>query len=540
MQNAIVSCDVLVIGSGSAGCSAALRAAADGLKVVVIEKSKWLGGTSAMSGAGVWIPANHVAAANGIADTREEAMQYLRAAAPEGWEKDEGPLWEAFVDAGPRMLAFVEEATPINFRLLQGPDPISGKPGSKKEGRMVSPMPLSLRLAGPHARKIRPSTLKHIFTFQELVTYDVYHHPIRASFKLWPKLLWRLLTKSGGQGTALMAGLVRGCLDLGVVFKLETRAKALLQDDIGNVTGAVVDHRDSPSAIMARRGVVLATGGFEWDRAMLQTHFPGPIDRLATPRTNEGDGHKMAAAIGAKMERMDQANVYPTIPTRYERQPLGLPSLFQAEPHSIIVDRQAKRFFSETDYNIGEAIDRRDPETGEPVHLPCFVIGDHRFLRASPLFRWYQSYDRKWIHKAGTLDELAGQLGLPAAALKQSVARFNSLCDRGRDEDFFRGESGWQEFKPHSPALKLGRIDKPPFVGMSFNRSILGTKGGARTNANAQVLREDNSIIAGLYAAGLAMANPIGTRAMGIGTTIGPNMTWGFIAAETISKQNRT
>jgi 3-oxosteroid 1-dehydrogenase len=247
----------------------------------------------------------------------------------------------------------------------------------------------------------------------------------------------------------------------------------------------------------------------------------------------------MAAAAGARLDRMDQANVHPALPTRYHGKPHGLPMVFQAEPHSIVVNRYGQRFVSENDFNIGGALDQRDPKTGEPLHLPAHVVGDHRFLGRSLPFRWYASYEKNWVIKARTLDELAVKINVPADALKATVERFNSMCDQGRDIDFHRGESSWENYKAHGPEGRLGRIDKPPYIAMSMNRSILGTKGGARTNEYGQVLREDGSIIAGLYAAGLAMANPLGTRSVGAGTTIGPNMTWGYICAETMLRQNR-
>lgn len=530
--------DVLVIGSGSAACSAALRAAKGGLKVLVIEKSEWLGGTSAMSGAGVWIPANHVAAAAGVADSREDALTYLRSVAPEGWAQKEDALWRAFVRAAPDMLRFLSGNTPLDFRLINEPDPFTEAPGGKPYGRMVSPRPLSRRILGRFAGRLRRSTLPHSFTYQEIVDLDLYHHPIRAGFKVWPKLLWRWLTNSGGQGTALMSGLIKGCLDAGVTFRLGTRAVDLLQEPDSRITGAEVESEGQRTKIVARRGVVIATGGFEWDAEMRGRHFPGAFDRIGSPRSNEGDGQKLAASVGAQLDRMDQANVYPCLPTRYQGQPHGLPMTFQAEPHSIVVNRDGKRFVSENAFNIGEAIDARGPD-GVPVNLPCYLVGDHRFLKTSLPFRWYASHQRDWVRKADTIGGLAAKLGLPAAALEETIARWNDFCAKGHDADFHRGENGWEAYKAHGPENRLKPIDKPPYVGMTINRSILGTKGGARTNERAQVLRPDGSIIPGLYAAGLAMANPIGTRAVGAGTTLGPNMTWGFIAAETILHQNR-
>ncbi len=530
--------DVLVIGSGSAACAAALRAAKGGLKVLVIEKSDWLGGTSAMSGAGVWIPANHVAAAEGVADSREEAMAYLRAVGPDGWAEKEDALWRNFVDTAPRMLRFLSDNTPLDFRVVNEPDPYVEAPGGKLRGRMVSPMPLSRRILGRFGARLRRSTMPHSFTYQEAADHDLYHKPISAGLKLWPKLLWRWLTNSGGQGTALMAGLIKGCLDAGVTFWLEVRAVKLIQEPDTRVVGAEVERQGQRLKIVAGRGVVIASGGFEWDAEMLARHFPGPLDRIGSPRSNEGDGQKLAASVGAQLDRMDQANIYPCLPTRYQGKPHGLPIIFQAEAHSIVVNRHARRFVSENEFNIGEAMDARDAD-GSPTHLPCYLVGDSRFLKTSLPFRWYASYERGWVKKSDTVAGLAAQLGLPAAALEEAISRWNAFCAKGRDEDFRRGDSGWEEYKAHGPENRLKPIDRAPYIGMTLNRSILGTKGGARTNESAQVLRPDGSIIPGLYAAGLAMANPFGTRAVGAGTTLGPNMTWGFVAAETILHQNR-
>lgn len=531
-------CDVLVIGSGSAACASALRAAKGGLRVLVIEKTQWLGGTSAMSGAGVWIPANHLAAAAGIADSEQEAMAYLRAVAPDGWAEKDEALWSAFVESAPKMLRFLSDHTPLDFRLVSEPDPFTEAPGGKRHGRMVSPMPLSRRIIGRFASRMRRSTLPHSFTYQEIVDFDVYHHPIRAGFRIWPKLLWRWLSSSGGQGTALMTGLVKGCLDAGVTFWLESRAVRLIQDTDDRVIGAEVERDGRRQTIAATRGVVIATGGFEWDPEMRVRNFPGPLDRIGSPRSNEGDGQKLAASVGAELDRMDQANIYPCLPTRYQGKPHGLPMTFQAEPHSIVVNRHGKRFVSENDFNIGEALDARGSD-GAPLHLPCYLVGDHRFLKTSLPFRWYASYEPDWLKRADTIPGLAAKLDLPAVALEETIRRWNRFCANGRDEDFRRGENGWEEYKAHGDPIRLKPIDKPPYIGMTLNRSILGTKGGARTNERGQVLRPNGTVIPGLYAAGLAMANPFGTRAVGAGTTIGPNMTWGYISAEAILRQNR-
>jgi 3-oxosteroid 1-dehydrogenase len=536
--------DVVVAGSGAAGLTAALTAAVGGLSVVILEKTGKIGGTSAMSGAGTWIPANHHARDAGIADSEAEALAYLRAASPSGWMASEDALWQSFLVNAPRMLEFVERHTPLRYDLTAEPDPIAEAPGGKLRGRMVSPYPLSRRVVGPYARLIRRSTLPHRFSYLELHRRDLYHEPIRTTLALAPRLLWRVLTDGVGQGSALVTGLLKGCLDYGCRILLDARAIELMTDPAdGSVTGVVVAEGTAHRTVLARRGVVLATGGFEWNSEMREKFFPGPLDRLGSPRGNEGDGQRLAARVGAKLARMDQANVYPTLPTIYEGRPHGLPMTFQAEPHAILVDRHARRFVSEYDYNIGEALDRRDPATGEPLHLPAWLIADRRFLRRSPAFRFYAAKEPGWMRRAETLAALAREIGLPESALLAAVVRFNGFCRAGQDEDFHRGESTWEQSKAAKRAdgsnPTLGTIDQPPFVAIPLNRSLLGTKGGARTDPAGRVLREDGSVIGGLYCAGNAMANPIGTRALGAGTTIGPCMTWGYICGASLLAANR-
>ncbi|MBL8700692.1 MAG: FAD-dependent oxidoreductase [Alphaproteobacteria bacterium] len=531
------SCDFLVIGSGSAALSAALRAAKGGLAVIVLEKSERLGGTSAMSGAGIWIPANHVARAAGVQDSPEEALAYLRATAPEGWAATEDGLWQAFARNAPRALEFIDANTPLEFVVTKEPDPFSEYPGGKLYGRQLTVEPISKWTIGALGLRVRASTLPHLFSYQETVDLDPYHHPVSAGLKLLPRLIWRLLANSRGQGNALITGLLRGCLDLGVSIRPATRALRLVQDSTGRVIGAEVESRGRRRTIEARRGVLLATGGFDWDDAMRERHFPGGVKFLGAPSSNTGDGQRMAADAGARLDRLDQANVYPCLPTTYEGRLAGMPMTFTAERHSILVNRHGNRFVSENDFNIGERIDQRDPRTGEPVNLPVWLIGDRRFLRQSPLFRWYARKLKGFLVQADSIEALAARIGLPPAQLAETVSRFNWFCDQGSDQDFRRGQSAWDKYKTHGEGVRLAKLEEGPFVAVEVSRSILGTKGGARTDDGARVLRADGSVIDGLFAAGLAMANPFGTRAVGAGTTIGPNLTWGFICAETVLSQ---
>ena len=387
-----------------------------------------------------------------------------------------------------------------------------------------------------YARSIRRSTLPHILTYREMIECDPYHRPVRVALSLLPRLIYRWLTDGAGQGNALISGLLRGCLDQGCELALRTCATRLILED-GVVRGVQVVERDTVRQLRARLGVLLATGGYEWDDAMLAEHFPGPVGYLGSPSTNTGDGQRMAAEAGARLERMDQANVYPSMPIQYEGTVHALPIALQSEPNAIVVNGEGKRFASEYAFNMGEALDLRGAD-GYPVNLPAWLIGDRRFIRSVPVLRHYAGKAEGWLHSAATIAELARLLQIPPHALAETVARYNGFCEAGTDDDFGRGSTTWERYKSgatdrlKNPAL--GTIERAPFYAVPIYRSILGTKGGARTDETGRVLHRSGGVIGGLYCAGLAMANPIGTRAVGAGTTLGPNMTWGYIVAETL------
>lgn len=277
-----------------------------------------------MSGAGIWVPANHHALAAGIDDSAEEALNYIRAAAPEGWREREEPLWRSLVRHAPAMLRFVEANTPLRFALTSEPEAMPHLPGARTQGRMVSPRPLGRLVAERFRRRLRPSTQPHIFTCHETVGTDLSHHPRRTSLGLAPRLARRWLINRRSQGTALIAGLLRGCLDHGCTIALNCPATRLVVDDDGGVCGVEVEYDGRTRRLLARHGVVLASGGFEWDSARLARHSPGPIDFIAGPRTNTGDAHRMAEEVGVEPARMDQGNINSAIPGRYERRPHGM------------------------------------------------------------------------------------------------------------------------------------------------------------------------------------------------------------------------
>jgi 3-oxosteroid 1-dehydrogenase len=451
------------------GADRGSSASAAGLGTLILEKTAWIGGTSAISAAGVWVPANDQARAGGIEDSPDEALAYIRALAPPGWRETEDHLWQRFVIESPRMLAFVESHSPLRFELTPQSDPFLDAPGAKGYGRMVSPRTLSRWIVGRYARKLRPPMLPHIFSYQEYLELDPYHHPVAATLKLSPRLLFRMLVDGRGMGTALISGLLKGCLDHGSHVEIQARAVELVQDACGDVAGAVVEQGNGRRCVRARHGVVLATGGFEWNAALVAKYFPGPVDFITSPSGNEGDGHAMAERLGAQMARMDQANLSPALPIVYDGHLQGMSIVFHQEPNAIIVDRTGHRFVDEFRFNIGEVLDERDQATGEALHLPAWLVTDSHFLRLSPMTRWFSRHDNTWMVSALSIEELARRIGLPERELCATVERYNGFCVAGFDPDFRRGTRRPTVAGHGRRTGNLLAITHPPFLAMPFS-----------------------------------------------------------------------
>ncbi len=359
------SYDVIVLGSGSSGLAAALAAAKSGASVLVIEKSELVGGTSAMSGAGTWVPANHHMIAAGMQDSAEDALTYMRAVAPSGWREKEDDRWRALAEQSAPMLKFLEDNTPLRFELAYHPDMYSEAPGGREHGRMVSPAIISKNILPKRWRRhIRRSTMPIHATYQELIDGWKQGGSIKEILAFSPRVVWRAIRREVGQGNALITGLLKGCLDAGVEVVTSTRAVELTSDKAtGRITGVAVEADGKRQTVSASRGVIIATGGFEWNEALREKHFPGGATLIASPRTNTGDGQLMAEAAGAHLDHMDQANIFPIVPTVYEGKRHGFPLTEIYNPHCILVDRQGRRFVNEGDPNVGVVDERaRSPD----------------------------------------------------------------------------------------------------------------------------------------------------------------------------------
>ena len=532
-SDALRQCDVLVIGSGGAALSAALRAASAGLSVLIIEKSSRPGGTTAMSGGATWVPANHHAREAGIEDSPAEVLTYLKSSAPQGWSETELPLWRAFAASAGEMLQFIETHTPLRFALTMEADPLLTNPGAKEHGRMLAPQPLRAWHKAGARWRLPPTPLPRYWNYHEILSRDIWRHPFRETLRMSPCLLWRALTGVRTKGAALITGLLDGCLRYGC--QLETNAHAIKLRTTGRrVTGAYYSQCGRLTEVRVSKGVVLACGGFEWDALRRAEHFPGVFDFIASPDSNTGDGHRMAEAIGAQLAHMDQANISGGIPAA-KGTPHGLSVYFHYEPNVILVNRFGERFVNEFTFNLGEALDERDA-SGQPRQLPVWLIADADLLRRAPLLRYYAWRKPGWMRTAPDLKQLAHMVGLPETTLAASITRFNQLCRKGEDDDFGRHMTLMHGVGDNRFRGGMQAIARAPFIAIPFNRTFLATKGGPRTDEYGRVRHRDGTVIEGLYCAGVAMANPIGTRAIGAGTTLGPNLTWGFICGRSLAE----
>jgi len=535
------SFDVVIVGTGAAGLSAALTASVHGARTLVLEKSDLIGGTTAMSGGCIWVPNNHHMARIGVTDSREAALDYIRAVSPDGWHNAEEPLWAAFVDHAPAMLKFVEAHSPTRFNLNRDPDPYTEETGGLARGRNVSAAPIRIGILGPWRDKVRTSTIDMRISYEEVVDRFFFADPKRHMPRLLPRLLWRKMTGAFTRGRALTIGLLKGCLDQGVTIWPSSQANKLITRD-GRVTGLEVSRDGKTFEIQAPKGVILASGGFEWNPEMMAEHFPGPVEWTASPPTNTGDGQRMAEAVGAQLDHMDQALVMGVTPVTYEGRLMGQPASDYFLPHSMIVNRHGRRFVNEKQMNIGLAFAEIDPETGTPAHLPAWRIYDAQFAARYPHAMPNGKVEGNRF-EAPSLEALAGMIDVDAAGLVETARRFSGFARAGIDEDFGRGASTWDRNRggdpSHKPNPTLGTIEKAPFYAMPFKAGFLGTKGGPRTNERAEVLNKQGEVIEGLYAAGNVMANAFGSKGVGAGTTLGPCLTWGYIAALNAVGQDR-
>lgn len=533
--------DVIVLGTGAAGLTAAISAHDNGARVGLFEKAQRIGGTSAWSGGQIWIPDNPHQKERGREDSRERSLTYLRALS-HGLISDE--MAAAFIDGAREMVDFLEQAAPMQFYCVADfPDYHPELPGGKPEGgRTLECPPYPYGELGSWADlvEISPYFPDIHIAVAETTLGQAIAQEIPADIKRQ-----RVENDERGLGHALIGRLLRGCLDRGIEPQPGWRAVELLRRD-GIMEGVRFETMQGDRTCGAAN-VILATGGFEWDDSFVRAFLRGPMTHPVSVRTNSGDGLRMAMRAGAMLGNMREAWWAPVIEVPETMVWMGrqLMSAARGLPGTIIVNRHGKRFMNEAaNYNAaGAAFHEQDTASSSYRNLPCWLIFDAACHKRYGIGGGVQAAYAggtdapRWIIQAASLTELAAKLKIDAGIFTATVERFNVQAAAGKDEDFHRGDSahdrwwGDPRFKG-SKAATLGTIGEGPYYALPLHSGCLGTKGGPQTDIHARVVDLDGKPIDGLYAAGNVMASPMGMTYGGAGGTLGPAMAFGYLAGK--------
>ncbi|ABE36409.1 FAD binding domain protein [Paraburkholderia xenovorans LB400] len=527
--------DVVVVGSGAAGMTAAILAHDHGARVMIVERTDKVGGTTAVSGGGIWIPLNHRMGELGFSDSRAEALAYLTQLA---MGRTDPELLETFVDTAATMIKYLEDHTPLVFGAMTATDYQPELPGGKFGGRSLEPKPFDTNLLGDWRSRLRPpSAFAFPLTREEAFgKYDTFFRPWLVPQDLAAE---RLMKGVVTIGQALAAGLLKAVLDRNIPIMLETRVRQLLVEG-DRVAGVIGEQEGTRQQIVrARAAVILASAGFEWNPRLQAQFLTAPIENPNSPPFNEGDGLLMAMEVGADLGNMAEAWHYPSlmIPGEtYEGKPLSRPALAERNgPHVIWVNRDGRRFVNEAaNYNsVGRLF--HEIRTDGPVfrNLPAWALMDSQYRSQYVLGTTMpEDPDPQWLIKGATLEELAGKVGIDVKQLLATVQEWNDCVRQGADLRFGKGTSSYDRSQGDKQAMhpNLGTIEKAPFYAVPIHTGALGTKGGPRTNCRAQVLHVRGHAIPGLYAAGNVAASITGPGYPGRGATLGPGMTFGYIA----------
>jgi succinate dehydrogenase/fumarate reductase flavoprotein subunit len=564
-----VQTDVLVIGSGAGGLSAAVTAAYHGLRVVVVEKAEVCGGATAWSGGWAWTPGNPLAKADGVDEDPEQFRTYLRHRLGDRYD---AARIDAFLEAVPHMVGFFEGRTRLQFTPGAKIRDIYGKtPGAGTGHRSVGPAPINARRLSPRVRRLLrgqlyetsflgmgimagPDLTRFLSASQGSLQGLAY-----AAWRVGRHILDLAVHRRGMHlvnGTALVGRLLQSAEDLGVDVRVSTPAVRLTTDDSGRVTGAVVSGPEGRYEIEAARGVVLAAGGFPNDVQRRAALFPKtPTGRehwTLAPKEADGDGITLGESVGAQFvtDVESPAAWCPVSLVPYRSGRVGtFPHIMdRAKPGSIGVRRDGKRFVNEANgyYDYVSALVAATPE-GEAVE--SWQIADSRFVRRYPLgmakplpvplFPYLRS---GYLKRGRTLEELAAACGIDPAGLRETVERFNEGARRGADPEFERGETEFNRYGGDpkvGPNPSLAPIEQGPFYAVKVVPGSFGTFAGLAADGRARVLRADGSAVEGLYVAGNDQASIMGGFYPAGGINLGPALTFGYVAGRELARAER-
>lgn len=554
-------CDLLVVGSGAGGLSTAITARKLGLDVVVVEKAPVFGGTTAFSGGVLWIPGSRHAPAG---DTRAAMRTYLRDQAGRFFDADAA---EAFLEHGSAMVDWFERETCVRFVPTLYPDYHPDAPGGAQVGRSILAAPFDASQLGPDLARLRPpletitfmgmmfnssnADLKHFFRASKSLVSALYVAR-RLAAHFVDLLRWRRGVQVTS-GNALAARLAKSCFDLGIPIHTSTELRELLQAE-GRTVGARVGTPQGELRISARRGVVLACGGYAHDRARTAQRYPhlarGGEHLSPVPAENTGDGLALAERAGGQVDmRFDGTGAAAWMPVSRVPLPGGRSGVFphlldRYKPGVIGVLRNGRRFTNEADsyHDVGAAlIEACAGERETAMWLVCdqTAISKYGLGYAKPAPMPLGGLVRRgYLFKGRTLAELAQAAGIDGAGLQATVAAYNQGAAQGQDPQFGRGTNAFNRYladPQQQPNPCVAPIARGPFYAVKLLMGDLGTFDGLRTSVVGEVLRADGSTVAGLYAVGNDRASIMGGNYPGAGITLGPAMTFGWLTARHIA-----
>jgi 3-oxosteroid 1-dehydrogenase len=545
--------DLVVAGAGAGGMAAALKAADLGLDVLLLEKAGLFGGSAALSGGGAWAPNAAQLIERGQRSDPGELVEYLQTIAPDV----DRARHERYVEEVPRVIEFLSSRPRFanGFAWVRGySDYHPQMAGASSLGQGLWAQPVNKKLLGDDEGKLRPGVPRLRLPRGTWLTSSELHELLQVRWGGWRNKRMLLVMASRivrsrlfglrmtGAGQALCTRFWLALRDAGVPVWLESPVVGLLTDETGRVVGVEARRDGTSCRIRVRGGVILATGGFDHDPELRGQHQPEVmIGWSSGSHDNVGDGQRLGMELGAAVDLLDDAWWMPSVIWPDGSPQGGVPE--RQYPGQFIVNGAGRRFANEsapyTDFGHAQIAGHR---TGVS-HIPAWMIFDDVAWRrnfimghvpGTPKGRWSQI-----VTTAPSLEELAEKIGVPGLALVETTQRFNQFARNGVDEDFHRGDSAYDNYYgDHSYRNpNLAEVSKPPFHALAWVPGDLGTKGGLLTDEDARVLRQDRSPIEGLYATGNVSAAVMGRDYAGPGATIGPAMTFGYVAAGHVARR---
>jgi 3-oxosteroid 1-dehydrogenase len=545
--------DFVVVGSGAGSMVAALYMRKQGKRVLILEKTPVIGGSTARSGGVMWIPNNPFMARDGVEDSYEQGLAYLESVTG---NQDDAPAAtperrHAFLKNAPDMVNFLVEQGIELDRAKYWPDYYDEHPGGSAPGRTVVAKPFNVKELGEWQERLRPSFLAlpgdMPAALEEMKWLPLMKRSWRSRLILLRVVLRAMVGRLAGKqyvvaGAALQGRMLKACLDAGVDIRTDAPVSELLLVD-GAVRGVRTAKDGKSCTVGATLGVLVNSGGFALNAEMRAKYQPGTSPEWSnSPEGDTGEMIQEMLRIGAAPAQMEEFVGYQaTLPPGREPGKM-IPGVqgMTASPHAILVDGTGVRYMNEGGSYMAYCRGMLERNKTVPA-VPSWAIVDSQYM-AKYMFagtmpgtdKPQEWYDQGYLKKADSIEALAQQMGVDPGTLKSTVERFNGFVAAGKDEDFHRGDrayDNWLGDPLHAPSKTLGAIEQAPFYAVQVVPGDVGTFGGVLTDEHARVVREDGTVVEGLYATGVATGSVMGRFYPGAGCSIGPGFTFGYIAS---------